>query len=295
MKNKDGITLIVLIITIIALIILAGVSISLAIGENGVISRAIKTREKALYVTEKEYLELNVASVQLNNRKENISSAKLGEELNTRNLAHSYNWHIIKVNDNIYETGWYYLGKGTDLQDYGKTKYNWLINYETGEIIELKEDDYISLSVGDMLAVKDSLIINVDSSIIDESIGSDEEALEKQLGEGVDLKNFDYNEKSGLTSTSFNFDGIDDYIQVEYSNKKQKEALINNGFTFEYYGTMSGGTSYKNPGFGGDFEKYTHYKGLFCFWNGDDKFQADLRFGLARRWKYYKVECWYSS
>lgn len=42
MKNDRGITLIALVITIIVLLILAGVSLSLIIGENGITERAIK-------------------------------------------------------------------------------------------------------------------------------------------------------------------------------------------------------------------------------------------------------------
>ena len=39
-KKQNGITLIALVVTIIVLIILAGVSIAMLIGENGVISQA---------------------------------------------------------------------------------------------------------------------------------------------------------------------------------------------------------------------------------------------------------------
>ena len=40
MKKQNGITLVALVITIIVLLILAGVSISLALGQNGVLNRA---------------------------------------------------------------------------------------------------------------------------------------------------------------------------------------------------------------------------------------------------------------
>ena len=39
MKKQKGITLVALVITIIVLLILAGVSISLALGNNGVLTR----------------------------------------------------------------------------------------------------------------------------------------------------------------------------------------------------------------------------------------------------------------
>ena len=40
MKNQKGITLVALIITIIVMLILAGVSISLVVGDNGVLTQA---------------------------------------------------------------------------------------------------------------------------------------------------------------------------------------------------------------------------------------------------------------
>ena len=50
MKKQNGITLIALIITIIVMLILAGVAISMAVGDNGIIERthaAIKESERA--------------------------------------------------------------------------------------------------------------------------------------------------------------------------------------------------------------------------------------------------------
>ena len=46
MKKQRGITLIALVITIIVLLILAGVSISMVVGENGIVSKATDAKEK---------------------------------------------------------------------------------------------------------------------------------------------------------------------------------------------------------------------------------------------------------
>ena len=46
LKNNQGITLVALVVTIVVLLILAGVSISLVLGENGLISKAKESREK---------------------------------------------------------------------------------------------------------------------------------------------------------------------------------------------------------------------------------------------------------
>jgi type II secretory pathway pseudopilin PulG len=40
LKNSQGITLVALIVTIIVLLILAGVSINLVVGENGILNKA---------------------------------------------------------------------------------------------------------------------------------------------------------------------------------------------------------------------------------------------------------------
>ena len=147
----------------------------------------------------------------------------------------------------------------------------------------LEEDDYVSMSPGDMLAVKDSIIINIDSSIVDDTLGGTKESLEEQLGEGVTLENFNYNAESGLTTTSFNFDGVDDYIKIKYNETKQKDDLAKNGFTFEFYGIWDGGTSYGPNGKPVNKSNTIayNYKGLFCYWNGVESNQAEFRFGIS--------------
>ena len=55
MKNQSGITLVALVITIIVLLILAGVSINLALGQNGVLTRAssaVSANERAKVLEE---------------------------------------------------------------------------------------------------------------------------------------------------------------------------------------------------------------------------------------------------
>lgn len=63
MKNKRGITLIALVITIIVLLVLAGVSLSLVLGDNGIIKKSIKSEEKTNIEYEKELLGSSVVDV----------------------------------------------------------------------------------------------------------------------------------------------------------------------------------------------------------------------------------------
>ena len=54
MKNQRGITLIALVITIIVLLILAGVSIAMLTGENGILTRADDAAEETAFATARE-------------------------------------------------------------------------------------------------------------------------------------------------------------------------------------------------------------------------------------------------
>ena len=63
MKINKGITLIALVITIIVLLILAGVSISLVLGENGVLNKAKDSVKKNRFASAKETIEFVLASI----------------------------------------------------------------------------------------------------------------------------------------------------------------------------------------------------------------------------------------
>ncbi len=63
MKSNSGITLVALVITIIVLLILAGVSISLVVGDNGIMTRAKDAGTKTEEADAVETLKLAVASL----------------------------------------------------------------------------------------------------------------------------------------------------------------------------------------------------------------------------------------
>lgn len=58
MRNQRGITLVALIVTIIVLLILAGVSFALIVGEQGILQRVSKTKEKSELSIAQEQIEL---------------------------------------------------------------------------------------------------------------------------------------------------------------------------------------------------------------------------------------------
>ncbi len=64
LKNQKGITLVALVVTIIVLLILAGVSLSLVAGSNGIMTRAVNATNANESGTGAEQAELKIAELQ---------------------------------------------------------------------------------------------------------------------------------------------------------------------------------------------------------------------------------------
>lgn len=67
LKGQKGITLVALVITIIVLLILAGVTISLVIGENGIINHAKNAGNEYQKAADKEANDFNVMTNEMDN------------------------------------------------------------------------------------------------------------------------------------------------------------------------------------------------------------------------------------
>ena len=79
-KNEKAITLIALVITIIVLLILAGISIATLTGNNGLLSKATSAKEETKKAEYKESLELIGAGLQIDKRRENWSTKEFMEK-----------------------------------------------------------------------------------------------------------------------------------------------------------------------------------------------------------------------
>ena len=80
-RNNNGITLIALVITIIVLLILAGISISMLSGNNGILKRAGDARHDTTVAQEKEQVELAYVSAAVKNLGGNVTGQNLQDEL----------------------------------------------------------------------------------------------------------------------------------------------------------------------------------------------------------------------
>lgn len=81
LKNERGITLIALVITIIVLLILAGVSIAMLTGENGILTQSTKAKKSNITGVEKEQIQLAMQSLKIKKQSDNISTRVEAEEL----------------------------------------------------------------------------------------------------------------------------------------------------------------------------------------------------------------------
>ena len=80
-KKENGITIIALIVTIVVLLILAGVSISLIIKRNGIISKAEVAKQETEIADEKEKINLSALAAQANNEDAVIRRNDFDKEL----------------------------------------------------------------------------------------------------------------------------------------------------------------------------------------------------------------------
>ena len=82
-RSKRGITLIALVITVIVLLILAGISISMLTGKNSIINESRQAKDETVAAQEKEILEIAVAHVMSKSTSGSIDAGSLTTELGT--------------------------------------------------------------------------------------------------------------------------------------------------------------------------------------------------------------------
>ena len=99
-KNESAITLVALVVTIIVLIILAGISISLVIGNNGIMQKAVKGREDYIGAAINEQLDLNKIEDYIEDNTSNevrIERVKGGNYFEAPTTVKDTNGNLIKV------------------------------------------------------------------------------------------------------------------------------------------------------------------------------------------------------
>ena len=86
-KTEKGITLVALVVTIVVLLILAGVSINLVLGNNGIIAKAKEAETKSAEASQNDLKGMNALAEEMNNAlgekpKVDLSKYKIGDSVN---------------------------------------------------------------------------------------------------------------------------------------------------------------------------------------------------------------------
>ncbi len=195
-------------------------------GTNGILTQAQNAKTETKAKSEEEAIRMSVTSNTLQNYSNDSSNTNIiGKNLYDKVLSNGDKWNIVVVNDKTYGTGWNFIEKNTDIENYGTTENAWLINYQTGELIKLEDNQYTNLSYKTGLATTDGLIFNMDALNMSDSTS---------WGDSVHLYGFDdENEQGGYKGNYFEFDGVNDYITVDGNLD------VVNEITLEFYGSIN--------------------------------------------------------
>lgn len=120
-KREKGITLIALVVTIIVLIILAGISINLVLGENGIITKAKEAKETYEIASLKEEIKMKIIEKEMLK----IESKEQLTESDIENILEQYGeiiekddgTKVLKIKDKNYEISYEDLVKADVLKD----------------------------------------------------------------------------------------------------------------------------------------------------------------------------------
>ena len=117
-----------------------------------------------LSANEKEAIQLDISLANMEKKLDSSNKYYIGTPLYDKTMDNGNKWNIIVENESqkIYGTGWNIISKGTEINNYGKTQYSWIVNYTTQELKQIDEN-YTELSYKSGLAVTDGLIFNADS------------------------------------------------------------------------------------------------------------------------------------
>lgn len=107
MKKENGITLIALVITIIVLLILSGVTITMIVGQNGILSQANTAKEETIIATEKEQIEIALVTYEMYNREKD--KYDLIEEETGQKILNIEEEYVLKGEIIEFESGRKYL------------------------------------------------------------------------------------------------------------------------------------------------------------------------------------------
>ena len=227
-KSSKGVTLIALVITIIVLLILAGVSIAMLTGDNGILTQAKEAKEANIAGTEKEQIQLAMQSLKMKKQADNVSTIVTADELQNQLIADGAKNVTVEAGEN-----------GSLVVKYADSKNQYTVN-QNGEIGENGQtpgtpDNPGTETGGTLPSTADTKPFLPDGATV----------VERDLSKGVVIKDSNGNEwtwievpKSIYANTTYNGGtaptSSTDYAKIESTMQKYAEAY-RGSYTDEWY------------------------------------------------------------
>ena len=227
-KSSKGITLIALVITIIVLLILAGVSIAMLTGDNGILTQASEAKDENIKGQEKEQIRLAMQSKKMEKIADNVERTVTAEELQKQLIADGAKNVTVEAGEN-----------GNLVVKYADSKNEYTVN-QNGEIGENGqtpgEPDKPGTETGGTLP---------STADTKPFLPTGATVVEKDLSKGVVIKDSNGNywtwievPKTIYENTAYNGGtaptSSTDYAKIESTMQKYAEAY-RSSFTDEWY------------------------------------------------------------
>ncbi len=222
-KSSKGITLIALVITIIVLLILAGVSIAMLTGDNGILTQATEAKKANTVGAEKEQIQLAMQSLKMKKQADNVSTIVMADELQNQLIADGAENVTVESGEN-----------DSLVVKYADSKNQYTVNQngEIGENGQTPGEPDAPGTEGDLPSTAETKPFLPEGATV----------VEKDLNTGLVIKDINGNEwtwvevpKSIYTNTTYN-GGIaptssTDYAKIESTMQKYAEGYRESGYT----------------------------------------------------------------
>ena len=167
LKNKQGITLIALVVTIVVLLILASISIGALTGDNGIIDQAHTAKEDTEIASWEEQIDLSIIDAEKKHRNPTLDDIK--EELKNKGIIDDYiqvdKDGVITTNEPTYEIA----GKLDDYIPFGPGKFATKNEEYTDET---SEEEYKTVTVPEGFKIIEEASKIDDGLVIEDKNGS---------------------------------------------------------------------------------------------------------------------------
>ena len=215
-KKDKGITLIALVITIIVLLILAGVSIAMLTGENGILSQAQKASEQTEIASEEERVNLAASGALLKDDGLKIIQTNLEEELkkyfneNDFSVTTGTNdsgeeGFIVTITENIEEGRKYFVNQNGGIEE-----------YKEPQVSELT-DIYVTLYTDGTLGFSNNNQ-TIEGKTVEASYGNIKDKV-LEIDEDLQVPNFPWFELDSITNMEELQNQIAKIKKIDIANK----------------------------------------------------------------------------